>query len=267
MPKFAANLSLLYTELPFLDRFAAAARDGFKGVECLFPYEYRAEVLRDTLATHGLQLVLINAPPGDWAAGDRGMACIPGRELEFSRSITLGLDYAQVLGCPRIHVLAGIVPHPLSIEVARACYVANIRRAAEQAAKVGVDILIEPINTRDMPGYFLNYQAKAHALVQAIGAANVKVQFDLYHAQIMEGDLAHKLRQYLPTGRVGHIQIAGVPQRHEPDVGELNYAYLFDVIDEVSASTGWNGWVGCEYRPKLGAVVGGTSAGLGWMKN
>ena len=253
---------MLYNELPFIDRFAAAAADGFKGVEYLFPYDFSASVIAVKLKEHGLQQVLFNAPPGDWMVGERGIACIPGREAEFQAGIAQALDYAQALGCPRIHIMAGLQPSGVSAEAARACYVQNIAFAAQQAAAAGVDILLEPINSRDMPGYFLNYQAQAHEIVAQLGFANLKVQFDLYHCQIMEGDLAQKLRQYLPAGRVGHIQIAGVPMRHEPNLGEVNYPYIFELID----SLGWTGWIGCEYRPARGAVAGGTSAGLGWLK-
>jgi hydroxypyruvate isomerase len=276
MPKFAANLSMLYPELDFLDRFEAAARDGFKGVEYLFPYAFDAAQIADRLRRHRLTQVLFNAPPGGtdaasvqraWDAGTRGMACLPGREVEFRDSIALALHYAQVLQCPRIHVMAGLVPAGQTREALRATYVANLRHAAAQAARLGIDVLVEPINTRDIPGFFLNRQDDAHALLAEIGAPNCKVQFDLYHCQIVEGDVAMKIRQYLPTGHVGHFQIAGVPERHEPDVGEMNYPYLFSVIDEVAAQCGWNGWVGCEYRPARGAQPGGTSAGLGWMRS
>ena len=264
MPRFAANLSMLYNEHAFLDRFAAAAADGFKAVEYLFPYAFDARELKSRLQDHGLQQVLFNAPPGDWDAGERGLACLSGREAEFRAGIHQALEVAQTLACPRIHVMAGIAPGGADHATLNATYRANIAWAAEQAQSVGCHVLIEPINTRDMPGYFLSRQDAAHALVQELGLPNLQVQFDLYHCQIMEGDLASKLRQYLPTGRVGHIQIAGVPQRHEPNVGEVNYAYLFEVIDELSAQGGWDGWVGCEYRPALGAVAGATSAGLAW---
>ncbi len=276
MPRFAANLSMLYNELPFLDRFAAAAADGFRFVEYLFPYAWPAEQLAGLLQAHGLQQVLFNAPPGGgdqpaaieaaWAGGTRGTACLPGREAEFQTGVQLALQYARALQCPRVHLMAGLVPAGVARETAHTTYVANLRWAAAQAAAHGVDVLIEPINTRDMPGFFLNLQAQAHAVLAEVGAPNLKVQMDLYHCQIMEGDLAAKLRQYLPTGRVGHVQIAGVPERHEPDVGEINHAYLFKLVDEVSAACGWQGFVGCEYRPARGAVPGGTSAGLGWLK-
>ncbi len=264
MPRFAANLSMLYPELDFLDRFEAAARDGFKAVEYLFPYAHPRAELAARLSANGLQQVLFNAPPGDWDAGERGLACIPGREAEFRSGIVQAIEYAAALDCPRIHAMAGKLPAGVAREAARACYVDNLRWAAAEAATAGRDLLIEPINTRDIPGFFLNRQDQAHEIVLEVGAANLKVQMDLYHCQIVEGDVAMKIRQYLPTGRVGHLQIAGVPERQEPDVGELHHRYLFQVIDEVAAACGWTGWVGCEYRPGRGAVPGGTSAGLGW---
>ena len=277
MPRFAANLSLLYTELPFLDRFEAAARDGFEAVEYLFPYAFDLAELLARLKANGLQQVLFNAPPGGtdsagidaaWAAGARGTASVPGREAEFRAGVELALRYADALYCPRIHCMAGLLSESAAgadqESAARSVYVSNLRWAATEAAKSGRTILIEPINPRDMPRFFLNRQDEAHAIVQEVGAPNLQVQMDLYHCQIVEGDVAMKLRQYLPTGRVGHLQIAGVPERHEPDVGELNCAYLFEVIDEVAAQCGWQGWVGCEYRPRMGAEPGGTSRGLGW---
>jgi len=260
MPKFAANLSMLYPEHDFLQRFEAAAHDGFAAVEYLFPYEHDARELAARLKAHGLQQVLFNAPPGDWAAGERGQACLPGREADFRSAIDTALRYAEALACPRVHVMAGLLPAGRERAELQTTYAANLRWAARAARSAGVTLLIEPINTRDIPGFFLNRQDHAHELVLQIGEANVQVQMDLYHCQIVEGDVAMKIRQYLPTGRVGHFQIAGVPERHEPDVGELNYPYLFDVIDEVSAQCGWEGWVGCEYRPARG-----TSAGLDWL--
>lgn len=262
MPRFAANLSMLYTELEFLDRFAAAARDGFQAVEFLFPYAFAPEALADRLQEHRLQQVLFNAPPGDWAAGERGLACLPGRDAEFLAGIEQALVYARALQCPRLHVMAGLIPADESPATARALYVRRLREAACLAAAQGVSLMIEPINHRDMPGYFLHRQDQAHALLDEIAAPNVQVQMDLYHLQISEGDLSTKLRQYLPSGRVGHLQIAGVPERHEPDVGEINYRHLFRLIDEL----GYAGWVGCEYRPARGAVPAGTSSGLGWLR-
>ncbi len=257
MPKFAANLSMMYTEHAFVDRFAAAAADGFTAVEYLFPYEWPADTLAAQLKAHGLQQVLFNAPPGNFAAGERGIAALPGREAEFRDGIARALDYAAVLACPRVHVMAGLVPAGSSRAALRPTYAANLAWAAERAGKAGIDLLVEPINTRDIPGYVLNRQDDAHALLAEIGAPNLKVQMDLYHCQIVEGDLATKLRTYLPTGRVGHIQIAGVPSRHEPDDGEVDHGYLFDVIDALA----WDGWIGCEYRP-----AGATSDGLGWLR-
>jgi 2-dehydrotetronate isomerase len=258
MPKFAANLSMLYTEHAFLDRFAAAARDGFKAVEYLFPYEHPAADIAAQLKAHGLQQVLFNAPPGDWAAGERGTACLPGREAEFREGVGRAIEYARALGCPRIHLMAGLAPESGSgadRALLRKTYLANLAWAAAQAKDI--HFLMEPINTRDIPRFFLNRQDQAHEIVLEVGAPNLKVQMDLYHCQIVEGDLAKKIEMYLPTGRVSHLQIAGVPERQEPDIGEINHPYLFALIDRL----GYDGWIGCEYRPK-----GNTSAGLGWMK-
>jgi len=261
MPRFAANLSLLYNEYDFLDRFAAAAKDGFTAIEYLFPYDFAAADIAQRLQDNGLQQVLFNAPPGDWNAGERGLACLPGREAEFRDGFMRALGYAKILDCPRIHVMAGLVPANAEPATLRATYLSNLSWAARAATSAGCDVLIEPINTRDIPGYYLNRQGVAHTIVHDIGVSNLKVQMDLYHCQIVEGDLAMKLRQYLPSGNVGHIQIAGVPQRHEPDLGEINYDYLFALIDELC----YPGWIGCEYRPAI-KEAGGTSAGLGWIK-
>jgi hydroxypyruvate isomerase len=266
MPRFAANLSMLYNEHDFLNRFDAAARDGFEAVEYLFPYDFAAGELAARLRDNGLQQVLFNAPPGDWDAGERGIACLPGRELEFREHFLRALDYAEALQCPRIHVMAGLAPAGVAPDTLRQTYVGNLAWAAEQAAASQREVLMEPINHRDMPGYWLNRQQQAHDVVASVGAANLKVQMDLYHCQVTEGDVAMQLRRWLPTGRVSHLQIAGVPMRHEPDLGELHYAYLFEVIDEVAAECGWQGWVGCEYRPALGAVAGATSRGLRWLE-
>ena len=257
MPRFAANLTMLYPEHDFLDRFAAAASDGFEAVEYLFPYAYDKADLAQRLDDHGLRQVLFNGPPGDWDGGERGLACVPGREDEFRRGIDTALEYATALRCPRIHVMAGIPPAGVDRAVSRSNHVASLAWAADRARDHGVDMLMEPINTRDVPGFFLNRQDEAHAIVAEVGASNLKVQMDLYHCQIVEGDVATKLRRYLPSGNVGHIQIAGVPDRHEPDLGELHHDYLFDVIDELR----FDGWIGCEYRPK-----GDTSAGLDWFR-
>ena len=276
MPKFAANLSMMYVELPFLDRFEAAAKDGFKAVEYLFPYAYEAKELAARLKNNGLQQVLFNLPPGGvdadsidtaWNAGTRGIACIAGREAEFATGAALALKYAEALDCPRLHMMAGLLPvNALSTAENKAntrqTYVNNAKHASQWVAKQGINLLLEPINTRDIPGFFLNRQDEAHALIAEIGQPNVKVQMDLYHCQIVEGDVSMKICQYLPTGNVGHFQIAGVPERHEPDAGEMNYPYLFEVID----SLGYDGWIGCEYKPKLGGQPNGTSSGLGWLK-
>ena len=255
MPKLAANLSMMYQEHPFLDRFGAAAKDGFKAVEFLFPYEYPAADVKARLGDAGLVLALFNAPPGNWGAGERGLSSLPGREEEFRRGVATALDYARALGNQRLHVMAGLIQPGEDRARHRAVYLANLAYAAKQAASLGITVVIEPINTRDIPGFFLNRQDEAHAVCAEVGAPNLKVQFDLYHCQIVEGDLAMKLRKYMAG--TGHIQIAGVPERHEPDVGEINYPYLFGVMDEL----GYDGWVGCEYRPR-----GETSAGLGWAR-
>ena len=257
MPRFAANLTMLYNEFAFLDRFAAAALDGFDAVEYLFPYAFPSAAIAEQLERHDLQQVLFNAPPGDWDRGERGIACLPGREEAFRRGIDSALDYAAALACPRVHVMAGLAPDGIDRRALRATYVANLAWAAARAASRNVDILIEPINPRDIPRFFLNRQDDAHAVVAEIGAANLKVQMDLYHCQVVEGDVTTKLRKYLPTGKVGHLQIAGVPERHEPSIGELDHDYLFSVIDEL----GFDGWVGCEYKPRAG-----TSDGLGWLR-
>ncbi|CRZ18247.1 2-oxo-tetronate isomerase [Mycolicibacterium neworleansense] len=257
MPRFAANLSMMYAEHAFPDRFAAAAADGFTAVEYLFPYEYPAGQLRGLLDANGLRQALFNAPPGNFEAGERGTASLPGREAEFRDGFGRALDYAETLDCPRVHVMAGVVPAGAPREDRLAVYRGNLSWAAEQAGERGVDVLIEPINQRDMPGYLLSLQDEAHRIVTEIGAPNLKVQLDLYHCQITEGDVTVRLRSDIPTGRVGHLQIAGVPDRHEPDSGELAIDYLLAVIDE----TGFDGWVGCEYRP-----AAGTSDGLGWLR-
>jgi hydroxypyruvate isomerase len=259
VPRFSANLSFLYTELSFLDRFEAAARDGFRAVEFAFAYDYPAREIAARLEAHDLMQVLINAPPGDIAAGDRGLAALPGREHEFAASVVTALRYAKALNCPRVHVMAGILPAASDDEQrlrARSTFVRNLRFAAHEAEAQGVELTIEPINPRDVPGYFLTMQAQAHAIREEAGVSNVKVQMDLYHAQIVEGDLSEKLRRWLPD--IGHIQIAGVPDRHEPDAGEINYRHIFALLDDLD----YRGWVGCEYRPRAA-----TSAGLGWMKS
>ncbi|MDA8249070.1 MAG: TIM barrel protein [Rhodospirillales bacterium] len=255
MPRFAANLSMMFNEVPFLDRFAAAARAGFQAVEFLFPYEYPAAELRRRLDDNGLQQALFNAPPGDWAGGERGLASLPGRQRDFRDAIARALDYAAALDSPLVHVMAGIPPAGTAPATAAAVYAANLAWAAEQAASAGRRLVIEPINHRDMPGYHLNTTGQAAAIIAAIGAAHLGLQFDIYHCQITEGDVSKRLEALMPI--TGHIQIADVPARNEPGTGELNWAYLFPRIDAL----GYAGWIGCEYRP-----AGETVAGLGWRK-
>jgi hydroxypyruvate isomerase len=224
-------------------------------VEFLFPFDHPADDVARWHQDNGVQNVLFNMPPGDWTAGERGIASIPGREAEFREGVARALAYAEALGTPQLHAMAGLIPAGADRSVHRSVYIANLTFAAGELAKQGRTLLIEPINTRDMPGFFLNTQAEAHAIRDEIGAPNVKVQMDLYHAQIVEGDLATKLRKYIHA--IGHVQIAGVPLRHEPDDGELDYGYLLRLLDELH----YDGWVGCEYRPRAR-----TEDGLGWMR-
>jgi hydroxypyruvate isomerase len=257
MPRFAANLTMMFTEVPFLDRFAEAAQSGFRAVEFLSPYDFQAVDIAERVYEHKLEVVLFNAAIGDFTAGDRGLASLPGREHEFIAGIANALLYAKALRCPRIHVMAGLLPNGADgDERARRVrtYVRNLRLAADEARAQGVTVLIEPINGRDIPGYLLNRQAEAHAIREEVGAANLKVQMDFYHCQIVEGDLAEKFRKWQP--HIGHVQIAGVPGRHEPDIGEIQYPYLFRLLDELR----YDGWIGCEYRPQST-----TSAGLNWF--
>ncbi|GBR10438.1 2-oxo-tetronate isomerase [Acetobacter oeni] len=254
MPAFAANLTMLYTEMKFPDRFSAAAKDGFRGVEFLFPYDYPADEIALRLKDNGLRQALFNAPPGDWSGGERGIASLPGREDEFRRSIDLALTYAERLGNRRLHVMAGLCPDEAEKEARLALYTRNIAAAAAQARSMGVTIVLEAINTRDMPGYLVSRQEETAAVCRNIGADNVRIQFDFYHAQIMQGDLTRRLERLLPL--TGHVQIAGVPERHEPDSGEIAYDSLYDLLDR----SGYEGWVGCEYHPRATA-----SEGLGWM--
>ena len=255
MPRFAANLSMMFHEFPFLERFSRAAEAGFSGVEYLFPYDFSAERLADELIKWKLTNVMFNLPPGNWAAGERGITCIPGREHEFRTGIENAIRYAKYLGTTKLHAMAGISPEGMDPKVVKHIYISNLREAASELIKHDLTLLIEPINTRDMPGFYLSRQEQAFAVLQEVGAPNLKMQMDCYHMQIMEGDIATKLRLYAP--HCGHIQIAGVPARHEPDTGELNYAYLFDLLDGV----GYEGWVGCEYRP-----AGKTVDGLEWFR-
>ncbi len=254
MPRFAANLSMMFTEVPFLERFGRAAAAGFEAVEFLFPYEHPPEAIAAELARHGLVQALFNLPPGDFAKGERGLASLPGREAEFREGVETALRYARATGCRTLHCMAGLLPSESERAAREALYVENLRFAARRCAEAGITLVIEPINTRDIPGYLLNYQAQARRIIEAVGEPNLKLQLDLYHCQIMEGDLARHIESFADI--TAHVQIAGVPERHEPDVGEVNYPYLFEVLDRV----GYAGWVGCEYRPR-----GRTEEGLGWF--
>ncbi len=251
MPRFAANLSLMFTEMPFLARFEAAARAGFTAVETLFPYAHPVAELATQLHVNGLEQVLFNGPPGDFVhAGERGLAAIPGRETEFFEGLMLALEYASALRCPKLHVMAGLTHQGAN----RVTFVHNMRRAARLAAPCNVQLLIEPINTRDIPGYLINRTAEALALIALIGEANVGLQFDIYHRQIMEGDLLAAIDEF--GAYAAHVQIAQPPDRGEPDEGEIDYRRIFGALDAV----GYTGWVGCEYKPR-----GDTVAGLSWL--
>jgi hydroxypyruvate isomerase len=263
MPRLAANLSMMFTEHAFLDRFAAAAEAGFRGVEYLFPYDFAAAEIAAALKANGLTQALFNLPPGDWQAGERGLASLPGRESEFRQGVERGLAYAQALGCSQVHMMAGIAPLRTDPALIEMTYLANLNYAAQQAAALGVHILIEPINPIDMPGYFLRSAAQAQDLIarfrQVAGAdkaGNVGIQLDLYHRQMLEGRLAAALDDHLAQSP--HIQIAGVPGRNEPDAnGEVDWTWVLNSLDD----RGYRGWVGCEYHPR-----GQTHAGLDWAR-
>jgi hydroxypyruvate isomerase len=255
MPKFAANLSFLFVDQPFPERFKKAAETGFKGVEYLFPYDYPAREVAEWLRENDLEQVLFNLAPGDWAAGERGLACLPQRQGEFAESVEQALNYAMVLDCKRLHCMAGLRPAGHEEAELEATYIANLRYAADRLATIGATVMLEPINSRiDMPGYWLDDMNKVFRLQTAVDRNNVKVQYDIYHAQIMAGDLARTLEANIQ--RIGHIQIADNPGRHEPGTGEINYPFLFDLLDRL----GYDGWIGCEYRP-----LTTTEAGLGWL--
>jgi hydroxypyruvate isomerase len=255
MPNFAANLTLLFTERPFLDRFEAAARAGFRAVEFLFPYAWEAHELRRRLDDNGLQLVLHNLPPGDWDAGERGIACHPDRVDEFRAGVERGIEYARVLGVQQLNCLAGLAPAGLPDALLRRTLVENLRHAAARLRDAGLKLLVEPINRFDMPGFYLNYTRQAIEILDEVGADNAFLQYDIYHAQRMEGELAATLQRYLP--RIAHLQLADNPGRHEPGTGEIHYPFLFDHLDRI----GYAGWIGCEYRP-----LTTTEAGLGWIE-
>jgi len=255
MPVFAANLSMMFTELPFRDRFSAAADQGFQWVEYLFPYDYEAEELAHLLEKNNLRQALFNLPPGDWAAGERGLACLPGREKDFDTSVETAIRYARALGCPRLHVMAGNRADTVPRATAQTLYLKNIRRAAQRCSEEGLEICLEPINHYSMPQYFLRYQEQAAEYMAVLAMPNVRLQFDFFHCQMEQGNVAGRLQKFFPL--IGHCQLAGVPERHEPDQGELYYPYLLALLDQL----GYRGVVGCEYMP-----AAGTAEGLSWIR-
>ena len=255
MPKFAANLTMMFTEAPFLERFAAAQRAGFAAVEFLFPYDYEAAKLGELLKAHSLKLILHNLPAGDWGKGERGIACHPDRVEEFRLGVPRAIAYATALECPKVNCLAGIRPQEVSAEVARKTLVENLRYAAPRLADAGLGFLLEPVNSKDIPGFFIDRTQPGLDVIAEVGAPNLKLQFDIYHAQVMEGDIARTIEREFQ--RIGHIQLADNPGRNEPGTGEINFPYLFRRIDEL----GYDGWIGCEYKPR-----GTTEAGLGWFE-
>ncbi len=248
MPRFAANLTMMFNEVPFLDRFGAARRAGFRGVEYLFPYEFDPADIRARLDEHWLEQALFNTSPGDWGAGERGAAALPGGEARFADDLEQALRYAETLRPRNIHIMAGLAQGA----EARAVYIENLKRACARAPEQG--FVIEPINSRDIPGYHLATTTDARDVIEKVGAPNLRLQLDLYHCQIMEGDLTRRIEALQPL--IGHVQVAGVPDRHEPDAGETDFHHLMGTLDRI----GYAGWVGCEYRP-----AGATEAGLGWF--
>ncbi|GAB4067283.1 hydroxypyruvate isomerase [Ancylobacter sonchi] len=254
MPRFAANLTMLFNEVPFLDRFEKAAAAGFTGVEYLFPYDFPVEELVAKLKANNLQQVLHNLPAGNWGGGERGIAIFPERVDEFRAGVDKAISYATALGCPQVNILAGIVPAGADREILHNTFVNNLKYAAPRIKEAGLKLLIEPINTRDIPGFFLNYTKQAKAIIEEVGSDNLFIQYDIYHMQIMEGDLARTIEANL--AQIAHVQLADNPGRNEPGTGEINYGFLFKHLDAI----GYTGWVGCEYKPK-----GDTAAGLGWI--
>lgn len=255
MPRFAANLSLLFTEHPFLERFAAARDSGFAAVEFHFPYEHDRAALAEVVLTSGLEVVVFNLPAGDWAAGDRGIACHPKRIAEFQDGVGQAIDFARLLGCPRLNCLAGIAPGDITHDKARETLIENLRFAAAVTKRAGIELLLEPLNTRDTPGFLVSTSRTALALIKAVGSDNLRLQYDIYHAQVMEGDLARTVTDHLP--QIAHIQLADNPGRHEPGSGEINFPFLLQHLDQ----TGYAGWVGCEYRP-----TGRSEDSFGWLE-
>jgi hydroxypyruvate isomerase len=255
MPKLCANLTFMFNEVEFLDRFDAAAKAGFKGVEYLAPYVAPAAQIADHLSKAKLTQVLFNLPAGDWAAGERGMAVDPRRVGEFQDGVGKAVEYAKALGCKQVNCLAGIAPKDVAPEKMRDTLIANLRFAADRLAGEGIKLLVEPINTRDIPGFYMTHTQQALDVIQAVGSSNLWLQYDIYHMQIMEGDLAMTIEKNL--SRIGHMQLADNPGRHEPGTGEINYGFLLPHIDKL----GYQGWIGCEYKP-----AAETNAGLGWSK-
>ena len=255
MPRFAANLTMLFNEHPFLDRFEHAAKAGFKAVEFLFPYAWPAQEIKARLDANSLQLVLHNLPAGEWDAGERGIACHPDRVDEFRRGVVRAIEYAKVLGVEQLNCLAGKAPAGVADEVLRKTLVDNLRFAAAELQAAGLKLLIEPINTFDIPGFYLHGTAQALSILDEVGAANAFVQYDIYHMQRMEGELAATMQKHL--ARIGHIQLADNPGRNEPGSGEIHYPFLFAHLDRI----GYRGWIGCEYKP-----AATTAGGLGWLR-
>jgi hydroxypyruvate isomerase len=256
MPRFCANLSMLFTEHDFLERFDAAAKAGFNGVEYLFPYDFDADEIKAKLDASNLTQVLFNLPAGDWAAGERGIACHPDRIEEFRSGVQRAIDYAKVLGNGQVNCLAGIQPAGVDDALAEATLVENLNYAADKLKQAGIRLVMEAINTRDIPGFFLNNTKQALRIREQVGSDNLSLQYDIYHMQIMEGDICPTLQANL--GAINHIQLADNPGRHEPGTGELNYPFIFSFIDQI----GYDGWIGCEYKPATS-----TEAGLGWLKS
>lgn len=255
MPKFSANLSFLYADLPFLDRFAAAAKDGFRAVEYVGPYGFPAEDVAAALKSNGLTQALFNLPAGNWDGGERGIGCLADRVVEFQAGVETAIRYAQALGCDKINCLAGIAPAGTTADERDAVLVANLKYAAPRLASAGIKLLLEPINLRDIPDFHVSTTHHAERLLDAVGSDNLFIQYDVYHTQVMQGDLVPTYARL--KDRIGHVQIADNPGRNEPGTGEINYGFVLSELDRL----GYDGWVGCEYKPKAG-----TSAGLGWMK-
>ena len=255
MPQFAANLTMLYNEVPFLERFERAANSGFKAVEFLFPYAYEAAEIKNLLEKHQLKLVLHNLPAGDWDAGDRGIACHPGRVEEFRAGVAQAIEYAQVLGVTQLNCLAGKMPAGVNVQLLHDTFVKNLQFAAAELKKSHLKLLIEPINTFDIPGFFLSKTQQALDILSEVGADNLFIQYDIYHAQRMEGELSNTIEKNL--SKIAHIQLADNPGRNEPGTGEIHYPYLFKMLDRI----GYQGWIGCEYKPATT-----TEAGLSWMQ-